>query len=71
VHVNKWGDGGAHLHVVVIARPEGLLQLRGSELALWEEMLPRYPQDLVDDGLERVAADLAGWDGVALPRESW
>jgi len=71
VHVNKWGDGGAHLHVFVIARPEGLLQLRGSELALWEEMLPRYPQDLVDDGLERVAADLAGWDGVALPRESW
>ena len=23
VHVNKWGDGGAHLHVFFLARPEG------------------------------------------------
>jgi len=43
MHVYKWGDGGAHLHLMFLARPEGLLQLRGSNLALWEEMLPRVP----------------------------
>jgi hypothetical protein len=26
VHVVRWGDGGAHLHVWFIARPEGLLR---------------------------------------------
>ncbi len=33
----------AHLHVFLFGRPAGLLQLRGSNLALWEEMLPRVP----------------------------
>ncbi len=45
VHVNKFGDGGAHLHVFLFGRPAGLLQLRGSNLALWEEMLPRVPAE--------------------------
>ena len=29
VHVYKWGDGGAHLHVVVVARTQGMRQLWG------------------------------------------
>jgi diadenosine tetraphosphate (Ap4A) HIT family hydrolase len=45
VHVNKFGDGGAHLHLLLLARPAGLLQLRGSNLALWEEMLPVVPDE--------------------------
>jgi hypothetical protein len=45
VHVNKFGDGGAHLHLFLLARPAGLLQLRGSNLALWEEMLPVVPDE--------------------------
>jgi hypothetical protein len=63
VHVNKWGDGGAHLHLVFLARPEGLLQLRGSNLALWEEMLPRIPEDVAAADLRAVALALAETGG--------
>jgi diadenosine tetraphosphate (Ap4A) HIT family hydrolase len=45
VHVLKFGDGGAHLHLFLLGRPAGMLQLRGSNLALWEEMLPVVPDD--------------------------
>jgi hypothetical protein len=63
VHVNKWGDGGAHLHVVFLARPAGLLQLRGSNLPLWEEMLPRVPDEVAAAGLRAVARSLAATYG--------
>lgn len=43
VHVNRWGDGGAHLHVWFLARPAGLLQLRGSCLPDWLDVLPPLP----------------------------
>lgn len=43
VHVNKWGDGGAHLHLFVVARPAGMLQLRGSPLPDWLDALPAMP----------------------------
>ena len=65
VHVYKWGDGGAHLHLMFLARPEGLLQLRGSNLALWEEMLPRLPEDGVLADLRAVAHALAEHGGRA------
>jgi diadenosine tetraphosphate (Ap4A) HIT family hydrolase len=45
VHLNKWGDGGAHLHAFLLGRPAGVLQLRGSNLALWEEMFPVVPAE--------------------------
>ncbi|MBZ9645616.1 hypothetical protein [Streptomyces sp. PSKA30] len=32
VHINRWGDGGAHLHFWLMARPAGMLQLRGTFL---------------------------------------
>lgn len=41
VHVHLWNDGGAHLHVWLIPRPLGYLDLRGSVLVEWEETLPR------------------------------
>lgn len=63
VHVNKWGDGGAHLHVVLVARPAGLRQLRGSCLTLWEEMLPPVPAQLAAENLYAVAATLAAEHG--------
>lgn len=63
VHVNKWGDGGAHLHVVLVARPAGLHQLRGSCLTLWEEMLPPVPAQLAAENLYAVAATLAAEHG--------
>ena len=36
----KWGDGGAHLHVVVVARPQGMRQLWGMFLPVWMNVLP-------------------------------
>ena len=65
VHVSKWGDGAAHLHVWFMARPEGLLQLRGSNLALWEEMLPRVSADVAEEAHRRVARALAEQGGRA------
>jgi len=66
LHVNKWGDGGAHLHLFFLARPAGFLQLRGSKLPEWEEMLPRYPEDLATLAMRNVAAAVATHDGVAV-----
>ena len=43
VHVYKWGDGGAHLHVLVVARPRGMMQLRGMFLSTWMDVLPPLP----------------------------
>ncbi len=63
VHVNKWGDGGAHLHVVCYGRPSGLLQLRGSCLPVWEEMLPPVPPEIAEQDLHTVAAALAEQGG--------
>jgi hypothetical protein len=48
VHVNKWENGTGHLSVTLLARPEGVLQLRGSNLAAWADMLPPTPVDELD-----------------------
>ena len=61
-HVTRFGDGGAHLHVFFWARPEGQLQLRGSCLSMWDDVLPRYPDELA----EVDAAMVVGWLGEAL-----
>ena len=45
VHVYKWGDGGAHLHVVLMARPLGMRQLWGMFLSAWMFILPPLPVD--------------------------
>jgi hypothetical protein len=42
-HVSRWGDGSAHLHVFFFARPAGFVQLRGTCLALWDDVLPAVP----------------------------
>jgi hypothetical protein len=65
VHVNKWGDGGAHLHLGFFARPLGFMQLRGSNLPLWEEMLPRVEADVAAADLRAVALALAAQGGRA------
>lgn len=63
VHVNKWGDGGAHLHWWFIARPEGLLQLRGTCLPLWGDVLPKLPQETWDEAMTSVASHMATTGG--------
>jgi hypothetical protein len=45
VHLNIWGDGGSHLHVWILARPLGQLQLRGSTLPDWSDVLPPVPAE--------------------------
>ena len=47
VHVNRWGDGSAHLHMWFLARPYGRLQLRGTFLSLWDDILPPDPRGAV------------------------
>jgi diadenosine tetraphosphate (Ap4A) HIT family hydrolase len=39
VHMHFWGDGGEHFHVWFFPRPLGYLDLRGSYLVEWEELL--------------------------------
>jgi diadenosine tetraphosphate (Ap4A) HIT family hydrolase len=58
-HVSRWGDGGAHLHVFFYARPEGFSQLRGTCLAIWDDLLPAVPSEVRDADAADVAARLA------------
>ena len=46
VHVYKWGDGGAHLHIFLVARPLGMMQLRGMFLTSWLYALPPLAPEL-------------------------
>lgn len=46
-HLAKYGDGGAHLHLMFFGRPARILQFRGSPLLDWEENLPRVPVDVL------------------------
>lgn len=59
VHVYKWGDGGAHLHVFVVARPRGMMQLRGMFLTTWMHILPPLPQAVWAALRSHVAATLS------------
>ncbi|MFG2293030.1 hypothetical protein [Streptomyces sp. NPDC048603] len=65
VHVNRWGDGGAHLHLFFFARPEGMLQFRGSCLPLWDEALPKVDGDLWAANRGAVAKAMAQDGGTA------
>jgi hypothetical protein len=58
-HVSRWGDGGSHLHVWFFARPAGFAQLRGTCLALWDDLLPAVPAAHRDRDAATVAAALA------------
>ncbi len=74
VHVNRWGDGSAHLHLWFLARPIGWLQLRGTFLSLWDDILPPVPESQWRENLALVGAWLAEFGGRALvepPRIDW
>jgi hypothetical protein len=74
VHVNRWGDGSAHLQVWFLARPYGRLQLQGTFLSLWDEALPPIPEETWRTNLGLVAAWLADFGGRAVaapPRIEW
>ncbi|MFJ6199563.1 hypothetical protein [Micromonospora sp. NPDC092111] len=74
VHVNRWGDGSAHLHMWFLARPYGQLQLRGTFLSLWDSILPPISESQWRENLALVAAWLAEFGGRPLaepPRIQW
>jgi hypothetical protein len=74
VHVNRWGDGEAHLHLWFMGRPQGRLQLRGTFLSLWDEILPPVSEAKWRENLALVAAWLAEFGGTPLaapPRIDW
>jgi diadenosine tetraphosphate (Ap4A) HIT family hydrolase len=48
VHLYRWGDGNAHFHVWLLPRPEGMLDATKHALPLWEDVLPKAPQEAVD-----------------------
>jgi hypothetical protein len=59
-HVNRWGDGGAHLHVWFFARPEGQRQILGSWLVVWDDLLPPYPEAFAEADAGTVVDALLG-----------
>lgn len=61
--IGRFGDGGAHLHIFMTARPYRMLQLRGSFLLDWEEHLPRVPLEVLQDNARTVAAALVEHHG--------
>ncbi|GAB3148604.1 hypothetical protein GCM10027290_33570 [Micromonospora sonneratiae] len=70
VHVNRWGDGSAHFHLWFLARPYGRLQLRGTFLPLWDDILPAIPEEQWRENLALVAAWLAEFGGRTLAEPS-
>jgi diadenosine tetraphosphate (Ap4A) HIT family hydrolase len=65
VHVNRWGDGGAHFHVWFMPRPLGMVQLRGSMLPMWLDLLPDLPEEEAGSVLREIGAALAVEGGTA------
>ena len=66
-HFARWGDGSEHFHLWALARPEGMMQGRGAVLALWDDVLPAMPDQMVRDHLAVVAEGLASGGGRAFP----
>jgi diadenosine tetraphosphate (Ap4A) HIT family hydrolase len=65
VHVCRWGDGGAHFHLWFIPRPLGALQLRGSMLPMWMDVLPDLDDEVADAAFAQIAAGMAEGGGTA------
>ncbi len=55
VHVARWGDGGEHFHQWFLPRPLGALQLLGSMLPMWLDLLPTLPDEQIDAALAQIA----------------
>lgn len=66
VHVYRWGDGGEHFRMWFMARPAGMMQMRGMVLPLWYYILPPIPEELWRGWLSLVAAELARGGGASL-----
>jgi hypothetical protein len=65
-HFNRWGDGSEHFHLWFLARPLGMMQLRGAMIAAWDDMLPAIPTEEFTANAHQVATALAAQGGEAL-----
>ena len=59
VHLHMWGDGAEHFHGWFVPRPLGYLDLRGSYLVEWEELLPAASQEALLAGAQDLRNRLA------------
>jgi diadenosine tetraphosphate (Ap4A) HIT family hydrolase len=66
-HVYRIGDGGEHLHIWFFARPAEQLQLRGSYLVSWDDILPPLPEKSRRADADAVARALAASFGGSVP----
>lgn len=64
-HVQKLGDGAAHLHVWFLGRPARTDQFLGSPLLDWEESFPRVPTEVLRGNARAVAERLTASVGGA------
>ena len=65
VHVNRWGDGGSHLHQMFFARTARLTNVLGSPAMEWDDILPPVAEEVWRADLAMVAQKLANWGGDA------
>jgi hypothetical protein len=65
-HFSRWGDGSEHFHLWFLARPLGMMQMRGAMLAVWDDLLPRVPDAERSEAARVVAAALAEGGGEAV-----
>jgi hypothetical protein len=66
VHVNRWGDGGYHMHVWFCARPDRIPGLLGSMAIEWNEMLPAGDREVWEKDRRYIATHLATHDGASV-----
>lgn len=62
-HVYKIGDGAEHLHLWFMTRPARMLQIRGSAVPEWDDILPPVPEEIWRADLAEVARRLATHEG--------
>jgi len=65
-HFNRWGDGSEHFHIWFLARPLGMMQLRGAMIAAWDDLLPKIPDAEAQANARTVASALAEVSGSPL-----
>jgi hypothetical protein len=65
-HFNRWGDGSEPFHIWFLARPLGMMQLRGAMIAAWDDLLPKIPDAEAKANARTVATALAETSGTPL-----
>lgn len=66
VHLGRWGDGSAHLHVLAMVRPARLPQVIGSFAVEWDDILPPVPEEVWQREVDAVAVAMTAGE----PRDS-